>query len=213
MENLDQYLQETYYFDFSDKIIERLVEDLKPLPINEQIGRLFVKVRDGWRYNSFIIFISKEKYKASFIASNSEGHCIDKSSLFIAGLRALGIPARLRLAKVINHIAAEGLTEKLGSHYIAPHGIAEVHVNGKWLKASTAFNQTLCDKFNVDALYFDGTEDAMLQPYNREDEQYMEYIEDYGHFEDVPYEFILETFKTQYPSLNIEVSEQGRILF
>ncbi len=213
MEKSDPYLQETYYFDFSDNAIQELVEGLKSLPTHEQIGELFIKIRDGWRYNPFVIYMSKEKYKASFIVSNQEGHCIDKSSLFIAGLRALGIPARLRLAKVVNHIAAEGLTDKLGTHYIAPHGIAEVYVNGHWLKASTAFNQTLCEKFNVDALYFDGTVDAMLQPYNRNDQQYMEYVEDYGHFKDVPYEFILETFKTQYPDLNIEVSEQGRILF
>lgn len=213
MEKLDQYLQETYYFDFSNDAIQELIKALKPLPVKEQVGQLFIKVRDGWRYNPFVIYVSKEKYKASFIASNPEGHCIDKSSLFIAGLRALGIPARLRLAKVINHIAAEGLTEKLGTHYIAPHGIAEACINGQWLKASTAFNQTLCDKFNVDALYFDGTADAMLQPYNRNDDQYMEYVEDYGHFVDVPYEFILETFRTQYPDINIEVSEHGRLLF
>ena len=210
---MNDYLQETYYFDYSDKGIQSLVQDLKELPIHEKIGKLFLRVRDQWRYNPFVIYMSKEKYKASFIASNPEGHCIDKSSLFIAGLRALGVPARLRLAKVINHIAAEGLTAKLGTHYIAPHGIAEVHVNGKWLKASTAFNKTLCDKYNVDALYFDGSEDSMLQPYNRDDQQYMEYVEDFGHFTDVPYDFIVETFSAQYPDINIEISDQGRILF
>lgn len=164
-------------------------------------------------YKPFAIYTSKKKYKVSFIAANPEGHCIDKSSLFIAGLRALGIPARLRLAKVVNHIAAEGLTARLGTHYIAPHGIAEVFVDGNWLKASTAFNKTLCDKYNVDPLYFDGTHDAMLQPYNRDDQQYLEYIEDYGHFEDVLFDFIVETFETQYPDINVQVSEDGRLIF
>lgn len=213
MSEVNAYLQETYYFDFSDSAIQELVKELRPLPTHEKIGKLFLNIRDQWRYNPFLIYLSKEKYKASFIVSNEEGHCIDKSSLFIAGLRALGIPARLRLAKVINHIASEGLTERLGTHYIAPHGIAEVFVNGHWFKASTAFNQTLCEKYNVDALYFDGTQDAMLQSYNRDAQQYMEYVEDYGHYEDVPYEFILNTFKTQYPDVNLKVSDQGRLLF
>ena len=213
MNELDSYLQETYYFDFSDNTIQDLTRDLKQLPEQEKIGQFFLLVRDQWRYNPFVIYLTKEKYKASFIASNPEGHCIDKSSLFIAGLRALGIPARLRLAKVINHIAAEGLTAKLGTHYIAPHGIAEAFVNGKWLKVSTAFNKTLCEKYKVDPLYFDGSEDAMLQPYNRDKQQYMEYVEDYGHFSDVPYDFIVDTFKTQYPNVNMQVSEEGRILF
>lgn len=213
MSGVNAYLQETYYFDFSDSTIQELVKALRPLPTHDKIGKLFLNIREQWRYNPFLIYLSKEKYKASFIVSNEEGHCIDKSSLFIACLRALGIPARLRLAKVINHIAAEGLTEKLGTHYIAPHGITEVFVNGQWLKASTAFNQTLCEKYNVDALYFDGTQDALLQPYNRDAQQYMEYVEDYGHFEDLPYEFILNTFKTQYPDVNLKVSEQGRLLF
>ncbi|MEL7124125.1 MAG: transglutaminase, partial [Bacteroidota bacterium] len=102
---------------------------------------------------------------------------------------------------VANHIAVERLTEKLGSHYIAPHGIADVYVNDKWVKASNAFNKTLCDRFNVDVLAFDGTKDAIFQAFNRDNNQFMEYVEDYGHFDDVPLEFIFNTFKATYPSI------------
>ena len=147
---MTQYLQETYFLDFSDASIQSLVEEFHGLEPRAQIAGLFTKVRDEWRYNPYVIHTQKQHLRASFIASNSEGHCIDKSTLFIAGLRALGIPARLRLAKVANHIAVERLTERMGSHYIVPHGIAELYFDGKWTKASNAFNKTLCDRFNVD---------------------------------------------------------------
>ena len=211
MDTMASYLNETYFFDYSNDAIQALTSDLEALTTYEKIGQLFLKVRDQWRYNPYVIYANPENYKASYIASKSEGHCIDKSTLFITALRAIGIPARLRLAKVINHIAAEKLTEKLGTHYIAPHGIAEVFVDNQWRKASTAFNQTLCDKYNVEALFFDGTEDAMLQPYNRDQAQYMEYVEDYGHFEDVPFDFIQQTFRTQYPDVQTQVKD-GKIV-
>lgn len=206
---MENYLKETYFFDYSDDSIQSLIEGLESLSLHEKISTLFLKIRDSWRYNPYAIYTRPEKYRASFLASQEEGHCIDKSTLFIAGLRALGIPARPRLAKVVNHIAVERLTEKLGTHYLAPHGIVDVFVNDQWLKASNAFNKSLCDLYNVNALYFDGTEDAVLQAYNRNEEKYMEYIEDYGHFEDLPFDFIMETFRTNYPQLLEKIDKQN----
>ena len=209
---MEKYLKETYFFDYSHDAIQSLVTSFRPLSKLEQIEGLFLKIREEWRYNPYNIYTKKEEYRASFIGSNSEGHCIDKSTLFVAGLRALGIPARLRLAKVANHIAVERLTEKLGSNYIAPHGISEVYVNDKWVKCSNAFNKALCDKYNVDPLEFDGTHDAIFQAYNRDQHQFMEYLEDYGAFEDVPFEFILKTFIENYRSLYQQYLERGKIV-
>ncbi|MGB3466953.1 MAG: transglutaminase family protein [Cyclobacteriaceae bacterium] len=198
---MDKYLRSTYYFDYNETSVQDMVKEFRNLPQREQISGLFLKVRDGWRYNPYVIYTKKDKYKASFLVDQHEGHCVDKSTLFIAGLRALEIPARLRLAKVVNHIATEKLTSLLGSNYIAPHGIVEVFSNDQWTKASTAFNQSLCEKYNVAPLYYDGTEDAMIQAYTQKDEKYMEYVEDYGHFDDLPFDFIFESFKTNYPQL------------
>jgi transglutaminase-like putative cysteine protease len=206
---MNQFLKETYYFDYSHPSIQNLIEEFKGLSEKEKTAQFFIKVRDGWRYNPYEIFTSKEDYKASVIVNRELGHCIDKSTIYIAGLRAMGIPARLRLAKVVNHIAAERLSEKLGTNHIAPHGVVEVFVSGSWFKVSTAFNSSLCEKYDVDPLVFDGTSDAMLQPYNRKDEKYMEYIEDYGFFEDVPLEFIIDTFMSNYPQLAYKL-KKGR---
>ena len=208
---MEKYLGETYFLDYSNKVIQSLVEPYQNLPLQDKLSGWFLKVRDGWRYNPFTIYVKREKFKASHIAQNSEGHCIDKSTLFVAGLRALNIPARIRLAKVANHIAVESLVKRLGNNTIAPHGIAEVYFEGKWLKVSTAFNKTLCNKYNVDALEFDGTEDAMLQSFNRDKQEFMEYLEDYGHFADVPFEFILKVFEKNYPQIYNQYKSKDKL--
>lgn len=69
------------------------------------------------------------------------------------------------------------------------------------MKSSTAFNKELCKKFNVDVLDFDGTEDSVFQEYTKQNYKFMEYLEDYGHFEDVPLQFIIDTFKATYPEI------------
>lgn len=198
---MNQYLQESYFLDFSHPTIQSLVEEFRNLGTQEKIAQLYLKVRDGWRYNPYKINLKPESYKASVIAAQSEGHCIDKSILYIASLRALEVPARLRLAKVANHIAVEKLVERLGSNELAPHGISEVFFNDKWVKSSTAFNKELCEKFNVDVLDFDGTEDSVFQEYNKQNHKFMEYLEDYGSFEDVPLQFIIDTFRAIYPEI------------
>ena len=106
----------------------------------------------GQLMNSF----KKEKYLVSYLLPRQEGHWIDKSILLIAGLRAMGIPARLHLAKVKNHIAAEKLIAKIGTNELTPHGMVDIFLNAKLIKVSPAFNATLCERYKVEPLGFDG---------------------------------------------------------
>ncbi|MBL86000.1 MAG: transglutaminase [Winogradskyella sp.] len=196
------YIQKTYYFDYDNPVIKKIIKDVEHLTSPQDIiEQLYLKVRDGWRYLPFNIGLTKEHFKASNIAKKPDGHCIDKAILYIACLRAFHIPARLHLAKVSNHIATERLEKVIGTNELAPHGLVDVFYNGKWVKCSPAFNKELCTIYNVDVLDFNGTEDAVMQEYNKDDHKFMTYIEDYGHFEDVPFDFIKETFKLNYPSL------------
>ena len=197
------YLEATYYFDFENEVIQDLIAEFKDpsLPDKERAIGLYRKVRDQWKYNPYHISLAPEKFRASVIAGKSTGNCVEKCILLIAGLRGLGIPARLHLGKVKNHIAVERLTEKFGSNELTPHGMVNICLNNKWLKASPAFNKTLCEKFKVAPLEFDGENSSFLQEYNREGSLFMEYTDDYGHFEDVPVQFMKENIKEHYPHI------------
>ena len=59
----------------------------------------------------------------------------------------------------------------------------------------------MCKKLNVAPLDFNGEEDAVFQQYNNDGENFMEYVEDYGHFEDVPLQFIYENMMAHYKGL------------
>ncbi|MEJ2585475.1 MAG: transglutaminase-like domain-containing protein, partial [Robiginitalea sp.] len=158
------YLDATYFFDFEDRAIQHLIAEFKgPARTDKEkaIG-LYLKIRDQWKYNPYHISLAKDKLKASVIAGKSTGNCVEKSILLIACLRAVGIPARLHLGKVINHIAVERLTEKFGSNELTPHGMVDIFLGKKWLKASPAFNKTLCEKFKVAPLDFDGENSSFL---------------------------------------------------
>jgi transglutaminase-like putative cysteine protease len=203
----------TYFFDYEHPVIQELVSEFKNADLSDQekAKHLYLKVRDGWRYNPYDISFRKEALKASNIARKDHGHCIDKSVLFIAGLRALGIPAKLHLAKVKNHIAVERLTEKFGTNELTPHGMVDVLINEKWVKATPAFNKELCRLTGVEPLNFDGIKDSIFQEYNEEGKEFMEYLEDYGSFDDVPLDFIEKNMKENYPKIESLLNEHGEL--
>lgn len=197
------YTASTYYFDYETDEIQNIIGEfnIDSLTSKEKAKQLYLKIRDGWRYDPYHITITKEGFKASKTAKKNSGHCLDKSILLIACLRGLGIPARIHLAKVKNHIGVERLIEKFGTNELTPHGMINVYINGKWLKASPAFNISLCRKCNVAPLEFNGEQDSVFQEYNNEGAEFMKYLEDYGHFMDVPYDFIINNIKEHYSEI------------
>ena len=197
------YLQSTYFYDFEQEEVQKLISEFKNDSLSEKekaIG-MYTKVRDHWKYDPYSISLSKEKYKSSHIAKKTTGNCVEKSIVLIASLRALHIPARLHLGKVKNHIAVERLTEKFGSNELTPHGMVNVFLGNRWLKMSPAFNKSLCKKLNVNPLEFDGENNSFLQQFNRNGTRFMEYTDDYGHFDDVPVDFMIKNIKEHYPQI------------
>ncbi|WP_370001199.1 transglutaminase family protein [Winogradskyella sp.] len=195
------YLEPTQFIDYDTEVIQELVKPYKGLPDKSKSIALYERVRDAWRYDPYTIRLDENNFKASVIAQRSAGNCVEKSILLVACYRAVGLPARLHLGKVKNHIAVERLTEKFGSNELTPHGMVNVKLNDKWLKLSPAFNVELCHKFNVDVLDFDGEHDSFLQAFNSDGDQFMEYTEDYGFFDDVPLEFMKQNIREHYPHI------------
>lgn len=198
-----QYLSHSYYIDFNERPVQELIAPIldRSASSKERAIAAYLLVRDDWRYDPYSISLTPENYKASNIAEKTSGNCVEKSILLIAVLRGLGLPARLHLGKVKNHIAVERLTEKFGSNELTPHGMVNVQLHGKWLKLSPAFNKSLCEKFHVEPLEFDGENNSFLQQYNSRGNLFMEYTADYGYFEDVPLEFMMQNIKVHYPHI------------
>lgn len=74
---------------------------------------LYYEVRDRILYNPFKISFDFDNYSISNVHENGEGHCIDKAGILISCLRKIGIPAKLGLARVKNHMGTSKLQDKL----------------------------------------------------------------------------------------------------
>jgi len=164
----------------------------------EKAVQLYYAVRDRIRYDPYYPFYRPEHYRASRVLKAGRGFCIPKLSLLCAAARACGIPARAGFATVRNHLATRQLLEFLGSDLFTYHGFAELFLEGKWVKATPAFNRELCERHGVEPLEFNGREDSVFQPYNKENKRFMEYLEFHGTFADIPVDKIVAAFEKTY---------------
>jgi hypothetical protein len=89
----------------------------------------------------------------------------------------------------------------MGTDTFYYHGYTELYLRGKWVKATPAFNASLCEKFGVRPLEFDGAADSLFHPYDRQGRRHMEYLRDRGSHADVPAADIQATFARYYPGL------------
>jgi transglutaminase-like putative cysteine protease len=165
----------------------------------EKAVSLYYAVRDGIRYNPFQNFTLDESYRGSVCIQRGVGWCVPKAALLAACARAAGIPARVGYADVKNHLTTPELTAKMGTDLFVFHGYSELLVNGKWVKATPAFNLSLCTRFRVKPLEFDGSADSIFHPFDEDNRRHMEYVRDRGSFADVPVEEIKRVFSDTYP--------------
>ena len=161
---------------------------------------LFRAVRDGIRYDPYGTSRDPADYRASAIAGSTSNWCVPKAVLLTAAARRVGIPARLGFADVRNHLTSEKLQATMGTDVFAWHGYSELLLAGRWLKVSSAFNIELCERFGVMALDFDGSEDALMHPFDQSGRRHMEYVRQRGSFDDLPLEQIFATFDELYPT-------------
>jgi transglutaminase-like putative cysteine protease len=158
-------------------------------------------VRDRVRYNPFQNFMADDAYRASTCLERNVGWCVSKAALLAACARAAGIPARVGFADVKNHLTTPELTAKMGTDLFVYHGYVELQLDGKWIKATPAFNLALCTRFRVKPLEFDGREDSIFHPFDEDNRRHMEYVRWRGEFADVPAEDIKRVFSETYPAL------------
>lgn len=163
--------------------------------------RLYYTVRDRFLYDPYSVEVSHDGMRASGVIERGKGFCVNKAILLAAVARAEGIPSRLGLADVKNHLATERLRAQMGTDIFYYHGYTELFIDGKWVKATPAFNLALCEKFRVLPLDFDGETDSVFHPFDADNRRHMEYVADRGSFADLPFAEWREAMLTHYPDL------------
>jgi transglutaminase-like putative cysteine protease len=169
----------------------------------EAAVRLYYAVRDGIRYDAYIAGSSPEALRASDVLRVGRGWCVSKAVLLAACCRAVGVGARLGFADVRNHLSTMRMREFMGTDVFYYHGYAQLRIEGRWLKATPAFNVELCEKMGLLPLDFDGSRDSLYHPFDREGKQHMEYIRDHGVFDAVPVEEMVATWSRHYPQAGL----------
>jgi transglutaminase-like putative cysteine protease len=165
----------------------------------ERAISLYYLVRDGFRYDPYRIDLSVAGLRASRVLEDGHGWCVPKAALLAAAARAAGIPARVGYADVRNHLSTERMRKIAGTDLYIWHGYTEMWLDGAWVKSTPAFNLTLCERFGILPLDWDGRSDSLYHPYDREGRHHMEYVNQRGTFDDVPAARIKEDFTAMYP--------------
>jgi len=167
--------------------------------LDDRMRDWYLFVRDAIRYDPFSISLEPEDLAAPRTLENKQGHCVHKSILLVAGFRAMGVPARLGLAKVRNHLATESLERKLGTDVLTPHGYAAFWNGQRWIKCTPVFNRSLCDRLGTSVLDWDPSRDVLFQPLDSRGGRFMEYLEDFGLHATVPLAFMRSQLEGMYP--------------
>ena len=199
---MEKYLSPTYYIDSDNpKVIEFARSNSDPGQSQiENAVQLYYAVRDKLRYDPYSIETDKKTIKASSVLQKGRGYCVAKAVLLAACARSQKIPARLGFADVQNHLNTERLKELMGTNIFTYHGYTDLFLNNKWVKATPAFNLTLCTNFNVKPLEFDGTTDSIFHPFDNSGNKHMEYVKDHGTFSDLPWDTLLTAMLKLYPN-------------
>jgi len=201
-----KYLAETPILDFHHPAVAALAREKTggcATPVERAVS-LYYAVRDGIWYDPYSPFYEPEHYRASWVLAAGRGYCVQKASLLAALARAVGIPTRFTFATVRNHLATRQLLDFLGSDLFVYHGVVELHLEGKWVKATPAFNTKLCERHHVAPLEFDGRTDSIFQPFNLDHQKFMEYVAFHGTYHDVPVTELVAAWKAAYGAERVE---------
>lgn len=175
----------------------------------QQILSLYYAVRDEILYDPYLPMQDRSSYRASHCLLAGRGWCVSKAALLAACARARGVPARCGYADVRNHLATPKLLESMGTDVFYWHSYADLYLDGHWVKATPAFNRSLCEKFGLRPLDFDGRQDSLFQEFDQAGNRHMEYLRFRGTFGDVPYDEIIATFARKYGGSSLAAGISG----
>ena len=201
---VEEYLKPTPIIDCNSRSIQEKAKDLTKGQENtkDKAKSLFYFVRDEIKYNPYVPRYLAEHFCASSTLSRGEGYCVQKAVLLTALARATEIPARLGFAKIRNNLLPEKMLKWMGTNVLPFHGYAQLHIEGKWVKATPAFDLKMCRENRIIPVEFDGKNDAIFHSHNQDGKLHIEYLTDLGQYDDVPldkiWEAMTQTYGTKY---------------
>ena len=202
MEDIETYLQPTKFFDFHKSKVKQKALEITDGCVSdkEKAKAVFYFVRDEIRYN-MRLFIPKiiNNFKASKVLHKRQGFCVSKSILLSSLARAVGIPARIHLVDLINHLVGPKVMDLMGTNVMFYHGFSELLLDGRWVKLTPSFDQGTAKKGGfLPMCEFDGENDAVFPPYDINGNKFGEYVGDRGVHADLPLDEIDKVFEEKY---------------
>ncbi len=130
---MKNYLNKTPLLDYDNPIIQKLVSDNQwdSLDRKNQVLSIYNYVRDSIAFG----YNRADNISASKVIKDGYGQCNTKGILFMALLRAVGIPCRIHgftIDKKLQKGAIRGLFYQLSPKEIL-HSWVEVYYDNKWL--------------------------------------------------------------------------------
>ncbi len=200
----DDLLAVTEFLDHDSFVVRRFVDRVLDgrwgTPAENAIS-LYYAVRDEIMYEVYGADLSRKGMQASSIIGKGRGFCIHKSNVYAAACRAVGVPSRLVMTDVRNHLSSERLRQLVGGDVFRFHALTTVYLDGQWVRATPVFNRTLCRLYGITPLEFDGVTDSVSHPYDAKGRKYMEFLNEHGEFDDFPYELVINGIRTAHPLL------------
>ncbi len=211
--NIELYLAAGEFIDSSDPDVHAFAQKATAGAADaiSRAVKLYYAVRDDILYDPYCVGEARSYFRASDCLHAKRGFCIPKAALLAAAARSVGIPARVGYADVRNHLSTNRLLELIGGDLFIWHSFTELYLSGRWVKATPAFNLSLCKRFDVHPLEFDGRHDSLFHEYDLGGRRHMEYVRERGHYPDVPYDTIIADFKNMYPRwLELRANDRHR---
>jgi len=130
--NFTNYLKKTKILDFDSSIIKSLIKTRKwdVMKNADKIEHIYNYVRDEVKFG----YNGDDNTSASQVLKDGYGQCNTKSNLFMALLRAVGVPNRMHgftIHKALQKGVITGIWYKLSPKNIL-HSWTEVYLDGKW---------------------------------------------------------------------------------
>lgn len=204
---LARFLAPTEFLDWKHDAVQQFTASATRNATDsvDKACRIFTAVRDLIWYDPYSASDDPRRYRASAVAVAVRAYCVRKAVPLTAACRAAEIPARLGFADVRNHLQTANLLERMGgSDVFVYRGYSQLLLNGRWVKATPAFNRELCARFGVTPIRFDGRRDAMLHAHTGDGSQHMEHLHDRGVFDDLPFTEIIDALRDTHGGLIYE---------